>query len=176
MAAKLFINNSFKKKKEIIIKKNKFFIYKIEKNFNNNISLINGKKFINKKKMFKVFNFSSFKKTKVLKNNKFVYENNYNSIENYLRYNEKNAIKTFKKSCRSSLYRGVSKNGVNWQVLLMNNKRAYYFGNFRSEKIAAKIYDIFSLKLRGNKAITNFSYDNDQIEKIQKINFDNNIT
>ena len=128
------------------------------------------------KKKFKVFNFSSFKKTKVLKNNKFVYENNYNSIENYLRYNEKNALKTFKKSCRSSLYRGVSKNGVNWQVLLMNNKRAYYFGNFRSEKIAAKIYDIFSLKLRGNKAITNFSYDNDQIEKIQKINFDNNIT
>ena len=58
----------------------------------------------------------------------------------------------------------------------MNNKRAYYFGNFRSEKIAAKIYDIFSLKLRGNKAITNFSYDNDQIEKIKKINFDNNIT
>ena len=56
----------------------------------------------------------------------------------------------------------------------MNNKKSYYFGNFQSEKIAAKIYDIFSLKFRGNRAITNFSYDNDHIEKIKKINFDNN--
>ena len=37
----------------------------------------------------------------------------------------------------------------------MNNKRTYYLGNFQSEKIAARIYDIFSLKLRGNKAILN---------------------
>ena len=59
----------------------------------------------------------------------------------------------------------------------MNNKRTYYLGNFQSEKIAARIYDIFSLKLRGNKAITNFSYGNEIINKIKKIKFDNiNIT
>ena len=48
MAAKLFIVNSFQKKKEIIIKKSKFFIYKTRDNFNNKSSSINGKKITNK--------------------------------------------------------------------------------------------------------------------------------
>ena len=177
MAAKLFTVNSFQNKKEIIIKKNKFFIYKTKGNFNNKNDSINGKKIINKTKIFKVFNFSSFKKRKVLKNNKFVYENNFYIKENFLHYNKTNEIKKNKKSNRSSIYRGVSKNGDNWQVLLMNNKRTYYLGNFQSEKIAARIYDLFSLKLRGYKAITNFPYDKEIINKIKKIKFDNiNIT
>ena len=177
MAAKLFIVYSFQKKKEIIIKKNKFFIDKTKDNFNNKNHSINGKKIINKTKIFKVFNFSSFKKRKVLKNNKFVYENNFYIKENFLHYNKTNEIKKNKKSNRSSIYRGVSKNGDNWQVLLMNNRRTYYFGNFQSEKIAARIYDLFSLKLRGYKAITNFPYDKEIINKIKKIKFDNiNIT
>ena len=177
MAAKLFIVNSFQKKKEIIIKKSKFFIYKTRDNFNNKSSSINGKKITNKTKIFKVFNFSSLKKRKVLRNNKFVYENNFYTKEKCLYYNKTNAIKTYTKGYRSSIYRGVSKNGDNWQVLLMNNKRTYYLGNFQSEKIAARIYDIFSLKLRGNKAITNFSYGNEIINKIKKIQFDTiNIT
>ena len=50
MAAKLFIVYSFQKKKEIIIKKNKFFIYKTKGNFNNKNDSINGKKIINKTK------------------------------------------------------------------------------------------------------------------------------
>ena len=173
MAAKLFINKSFQKKKEIIIKKNKFFIYKTRDNFNSKSSSINEKKITNKTKIFKIFNFSSSKKRKVLKNNKFVYENNFYTKEKYLHYNKTNAIKTYTKGYRSSIYRGVSKNGDNWQVLLMNNKRTYYLGNFQSEKIAARIYDIFSLKLRGNKAITNFSYGNEIKNKIKKIKFDN---
>ena len=177
MAAKLFTVNSFQNKKEIIIKKNKFFIDKTKDNFNNKNHSINGKKIINKTKIFKVFNFSSFKKRKVLKNNKFVYENNFYIKENFLHYNKTNEIKKNKKSNRSSIYRGVSKNGDNWQVLLMNNRRTYYFGNFQSEKIAARIYDLFSLKLRGYKAITNFPYDKEIINKIKKIKFDNiNIT
>ena len=177
MAAKLFIVYSFQKKKEIIIKKNKFFIYKTRDNFNSKSSSINEKKITNKTKIFKIFNFSSSKKRKVLKNNKFVYENNFYTKEKYLHYNKTKEIKKNKKSYRSSIYRGVSKNGNNWQVLLMNNKRTYYLGNFQSEKIAARIYDIFSLKLRGNKAITNFSYGNEIINKIKKIKFDTiNIT
>ena len=95
MAAKLFIVYSFQKKKEMIIKKNKFFIYKTRDNFNSKSSSINEKKITNKTKIFKIFNFSSSKKRKVLKNNKFVYENNFYTKEKYLHYNKTNAIKIF---------------------------------------------------------------------------------
>ena len=75
----------------------------------------------------------------------------------YCRKNIKN--KSNKKSNRSSLYRGVSRNGKKWQVLLMFKKNKYYFGNYKNEEIAAKIYDYFTIKFKGNKAITNFSYN-----------------
>ena len=72
----------------------------------------------------------------------------------------------YKKFIRSSSYRGVSKNGNKWQVLLMKNNINYYLGNYYSEQNAAKVYDIFNIRLRGNKALTNFIYDDDQIKNI----------
>ena len=51
----------------------------------------------------------------------------------------------------------------------MNNNKRYYLGNFNSEKIAAAIYDIFALKYRGNKAITNYIYTRAQMEIIKEI-------
>jgi len=67
---------------------------------------------------------------------------------------------------RSSRYRGVSKNGNQWQVLIMINKSKYYIGSYPSEEIAARIYNVLSLKNRGVKARTNFKYNSRQIEKI----------
>ena len=77
------------------------------------------------------------------------------------------------KSIRSSSYRGVSRNGNKWQVLLMNKKNKYYLGNHNKEIIAAKIYDIFAIKLRGEKATTNFFYNDEQIQKIKEMKFNN---
>ena len=111
---------------------------------------------------------------KVLKNNKFVYINK----ELLNSYSTLRAIKKLKKinfiirKNRSSKYRGVSKNGNKWQVLIMINKKKFYFGNYPSEDLAARIYDIQAIKSRGIKARTNFVYDNNQIKKIynKKIN------
>lgn len=119
-------------------------------------------------------NSESNNEIKVLKNNKVVYMNKFllNS------YSTSRAIKRLKKinfiirKKRSSKYRGVSKNGNKWQVLIMINKKKYYVGNFSSEDLAARIYDIQAIKSWGIKARTNFVYDNKQLNKIynKKIN------
>ena len=49
----------------------------------------------------------------------------------------------------------------------MINKKNKYIGIYDSEEIAARIYDVESIKKNGLKAITNFKYNlNDEI--IQK--------
>ena len=73
---------------------------------------------------------------------------------------------------RRSKFRGVSKNGNQWQVLLMHNKGKSYVGSYSSEEFAAKIYDILAIKLRGIKARTNFKYTYEQIKKIVNLDFD----
>ena len=115
---------------------------------------------------------------KVLKNRKLVYLNK--KLLNA--YSTSRALKKFKKinfivgKKRSSRYRGVSKNGNKWQVLIMNNKKKYYLGNYNSEDLAARIYDVHAIKSFGIKARTNFVYDDNQINKINnnKINFEYN--
>jgi len=109
---------------------------------------------------------------KVLKNNKIVYMNK--NILN--KYSTSRGIKKLKKinffitKNRSSKYRGVSKNGSNWQALIMINKKKFFLGNFPSEELAARIYDIQAIKARGINAKTNFIYDNNQLKKIYNKN------
>ena len=104
---------------------------------------------------------------KVLKNNKVVYMN-----KNLLhKYSTAKGIKKFKKinffitKKRGSKYRGVSRNGNKWQVLMINNKNCF-LGNYSSEELAARIYVIQAIKTWGIKAKTNFIYDNNQLKKI----------
>ena len=59
---------------------------------------------------------------------------------------------------RGSKYRGVSRNGKTWQVLIMINRNKNYIGNFKSEEDAAKAYDEFAMKYHKNKARLNFSH------------------
>ena len=111
---------------------------------------------------------------KVLKNNKVVYVNtfllkSYSTSKNIQKFNK---IKFVERNKRSSRFRGVSKNGNQWQVLIMINKKKSYIGSFSSEELAARIYDIFALKNRGLKARTNFKYTSQQIKKICEINID----
>jgi len=113
---------------------------------------------------------------KVLKNNKVVYVNSYllkspSTLKNLKKLNK---IAFIGRSKRSSRFRGVSKNGNQWQVLLMHKKGKSYVGSYISEELAAKIYDILAIKYRGVKARTNFKYNYEQIKKIGDINFDIN--
>ena len=73
---------------------------------------------------------------------------------------------------RSSRFRGVSKNGNQWQVVMMHQKDKSYGGCYSSEENAARIYDILAIKKRGIKAKTNFVYNISQMEIISKMNID----
>ena len=54
----------------------------------------------------------------------------------------------------------------------MINKRKSYVGSYSSEEIAARIYDILSIKNRGIFANTNFIYNEKQVKKIQSNEID----
>jgi hypothetical protein len=158
-----------------IIIKNKYFnisnIFKSEKvnqNNNNNIT--------NKTESVLSTNTENNNEIKVLKNNKVVYVNSYllNSPSTSKKLKKLKKITFIGKSKRSSQFRGVSKNGNQWQVLLMFKKSKSYVGSYNSEEIAAKIYDILAIKLRGVKARTNFKYSYEQIKKIGDTDFDKN--
>ena len=110
---------------------------------------------------------------KVFKNKKIVYINQ--SLLNS--YNSKNLKKVkniafIGETKRSSKYRGVSKNGNQWQVLFMNHNKKSYVGSYSSEEVAARIYDILEIKKRGIKARTNFKYNNIQMKKIKDMDID----
>ena len=55
---------------------------------------------------------------------------------------------------------------------MMYKKNKSYIGTYYSEELAARIYDIVSIKKIGIKAKTNFLYNNEKISKILKATFD----
>jgi len=115
-----------------------------------------------------LLDFNTNNEIKVFKNRKIIYINS-NSLNNYStkRYIKKLKIINFvRKYKTSSKYRGVSRNGKNWQVLIMENNKKYFIGNYPSEELAARIYDICAIKKRGIKAKTNFPYNHVQIKNI----------
>lgn len=105
---------------------------------------------------------------KVLKNNKVVYVNNFllNSYSTSKNIKKLDKIAFIRRNKRSSRFRGVSKNGNQWQVLMMIKKRKLYVGSFASEELAARIYDVLTIKNRGIRARTNFIYTSKQIKNI----------
>jgi len=123
------------------------------------------KKKLNKRKALSAENNNEIK---VLKNNKVVYINTYllNSYSSFRKIKRLNKIAFVGRNKRSSQYRGVSKNGYQWQVLIMVKNNKNYIGSYPSEELAARIYDILAIKNRGFKARTNFVYNNNQIKKI----------
>ena len=79
-----------------------------------------------------------------------------------------------KKKKRSSIYRGVSKNSNKWQVIISYKDNKKYIGLYKTQEIAARIYDFISIKNKGIKAKTNFEYNIHQIQTIIDSNIDYN--
>ena len=159
----------------------KIIINDKEGNYINNSSTIRNpltklKNFNIEKDLIKkhLFGFDTSNEIKVLKNKKIVYINS----DPLNSYSVKRHIKKLKKKINfvkinntSSKYRGVSRNGNKWQVLSMVNYKKYYLGSYISEELAARIYDIHAIKMRGIKARTNFQYNNAQLKNIYRNNF-----
>lgn len=93
-------------------------------------------------------------------------------LSNFKEKNEKKKEEIIEKKfrgLRGSKFRGVSKNGNQWQVLIMINKKKRYIGNYKSENDAARAYDIVAIQNHGKKAKTNFFYTLYEIEKIKNM-------
>jgi hypothetical protein len=73
------------------------------------------------------------------------------------------------KNFRGSKYRGISKNGNSWQILLMVNRKKKYLGTLQSEELAAKFYDKVAIQYQGAKAKTNFPYNKQQVMQILRL-------
>ena len=67
---------------------------------------------------------------------------------------------------RGSRFRGVSKNGSQWQVLIMVKKKKRYLGSFSNEEEAARAYDKVALQHHGIKAKTNYDYTKEEVDEI----------
>jgi hypothetical protein len=67
---------------------------------------------------------------------------------------------------RGSRYRGVSRNGNQWQVLIMINRKKSYVGSYSNEKVAARAYDKVALHFHGKKVKTNFDYVDEEVKSI----------
>ena len=78
--------------------------------------------------------------------------------------NDENSEKNIKP--RGSKFRGVSRNGNQWQVLIMVNKKKRYVGSYSKEDDAARAYDKVALQNHGSKAKTNFDYTKKEVEEI----------
>ena len=111
----------------------------------------------------------SKKRKRFIKNNKLVFvqmEENDLYLKNEIV--DENKIFDLRRNPkpRGSRFRGVSKNGSQWQVLIMVKKKKRYLGSFSKEEEAARAYDKVALQNHGNKAKTNYDYTKEEIEKI----------
>ena len=100
---------------------------------------------------------------KIKSNHKLIYIN-----KSLLKQKNKKNEEVVEKRKRSSIYRGVSRNGNSWQVILSLKNDKLYAGVFKTQEIAARIYDFISIKNKGIKAKTNFQYNIRQIQKISE--------
>ena len=157
---------------------NNNFIFSNGLNINNSLNSENDKN----NTTLNVFN---KKRKRDIKNNKLVFisqnekiekeikkkENRINTIElasnNNVETSQSNEINSEKdRKPRGSKYRGVSRNGNQWQVLIMVNKKKRYVGSYSREEEAARAYDKVALQNHGVKAKTNFDYTKQQVEEI----------
>ena len=136
---------------------------------NSEIQLFNKKRkrYIKNNKLVFILNEKKKIKKNLEKNDKN--ENNENNEKNKnndskIELNEENSEKVRKP--RGSKYRGVSRNGNQWQVLIMVNKKKRYVGSFSKEEDAAHSYDKVALQNHGSKAKTNFDYTKKEVEEI----------
>lgn len=119
------------------------------------------------------------KRKRLIKNKKLVFiqeekDFEYNTInisdenekKNIDLLNYENELLKQNPKSRRSKYRGVSKNGNNWQVLIMVKKKKKYLGSFSNEEEAARVYDKCALQNHGIRAKTNYDYTKEEVEKI----------
>ena len=103
---------------------------------------------------------------------KLIAKNNIEDMATVFISNEKKKTRNRadKEAYRGSQFRGVSINGVKWQVFIIIKNKKYYVGQMDTEAEAARLYDKLILLHSGLSAKTNFSYTAQQIKEIFEAN------
>lgn len=135
----------------------------IDEEINKNINYNNNSENISNNKITKITDL--YKQIKIKKNKKYIF-----MYENLLKKKKYKEIKESKN--RRGVYRGVSKNGKKWQTIISYKRNIKYVGLYSTQEIAARVYDIASIKNKGINANTNFKYNVNQIQKISEVNID----
>ena len=154
----------------------------------NNLNTLTFSTSINEKNLLKenektssTLNMFNKKRKRDIKNNKLVFilgdnkkekkevkkqkiNNEIHESKENVKKNDENSEKNRKP--RGSKFRGVSRNGNQWQVLIMVNKKKRYVGSYSKEEDAARAYDKVALQNHGSKAKTNFDYTKKEVEDI----------
>ena len=159
------INNSLEKQKDEKQKNEIKMFYEKKIKIENTMTIINGNNEINLNEEEELGDIK-----KVIRYKKTVYVNKL-TLEEKAKSTQKRKKRdiNFK---RISKYRGVSKNGAGWQTIMMFKRNKPYIGTYNTEELAARIYDIASIKKYGIKSRTNFLYNSEQISKISNANID----
>ena len=133
-----------------------------ENDKNSTLNMFNKKRKRDIKNNKLVFILGDNKEKKEIKKQKI--NNEIHISKETLKKNDENSEKNRKP--RGSKYRGVSRNGNQWQVLIMVNKKKRYVGSYSKEEDAARAYDKVALQNHGSKAKTNFDYTKKEVEEI----------
>ena len=72
----------------------------------------------------------------------------------------------FHNKYRGSIYRGVSRNGKSWQILIMIDSEKIYLCTTNDPHIAALLYDIVVIQAKGLNSKVNFMYSKDELLSI----------
>ena len=100
---------------------------------------------------------------KIVRGESVFFPNNTSSSLDYI-FNRRD-VRDF----RGSKYRGISKNGSSWQILVMINRKKRYVGKLPSEIHAARFYDHVSIQYQGDLAKCNFPYTKREVLQLLRI-------
>lgn len=118
------------------------------------------------------FKVEDYSKEKDIKINYRIQKGNHSGTYFKIQQKEikRNKEKVFSKTnlgrSRKSNFRGVSKNGNQWQVLIMIKNFKRYVGSYDNEEDAAKAYDKVAIYYHRTKAKTNYFYTKEEILNI----------
>jgi len=71
---------------------------------------------------------------------------------------QKQNLSKFHVDFRGSIYRGVSRNGRAWQILIVIDSERVYLCTTNDPQTAALLYDIAVVQIKGMRAKVNFKY------------------
>ncbi len=133
-----------------VIKKEKKPLFAVIKPYKRDVKALSRVQFCHKKRVF---------------NNKFEYDSSLNKNSEVV-FSDLFANQSVYSKGKGTPYRGVSKNGNRFQVILFIQGKKRYVGTYATVEEAARTYDKLAIVFHGLKARTNYKYTKEEYDEI----------